>query len=170
MKTIYTHAKRLITITLLLVVFMSQSGLTLSAQQLQPKGNKERIRMEVLKAAVNIEDNRQKVKSLVAESKSTTYEVRQQIGNLKDNLDSLTKEQLELLKKAIQEIKNYKVSNTRFLETMSDYNSKIKAARENKEFDTLLILYNEILTLQNNHKESLTNYISLLDQIIAITP
>lgn len=170
MKTIHTNLKRLITLTLLLVVFMSQSGLTLSAQQLQPKGNKERIRMEVLKAAVNIEDNRQKVKSLVAESKTTTYEVRQKIGSLKDNLDTLTKEQLELLKKAIQEIKNYKLSNTRFLETMAEYNSKIKAARENKEFDTLLILYNEILTLQNKHKESLTNYISLLDQIIAITP
>lgn len=136
--------------------------------QLQPRENKERLRIELLKSVRVIENNRYTIKTLVVESKGKTYELRQKIKELKKNLDDLSKDQLGLLKKAITEIKLQKESNDTFLKVLSEYNNKIKTARDNKELDTLLILYDEIITIQKNHETSLNNYIHLLDKILSI--
>lgn len=159
--------KKYISLLLALCLFFSLTNIP-SQAQLQPRENKERLRIQVLKVAQDIENNRFEIKVLVEETRGKTYEVKQSIRSLRENLDTLTLDQLKLLKQIMVEIKNYHLAKDDFLKAMSEYNAKIKSARDAKDFETLLTLYNEIAFLQTKHKEALTNYSALLDQLLAM--
>lgn len=162
----HLHASLLCCLFILIMIF--QTSNTLYAASTQPRVTKEHLRLELLKSAKIIEDNRATIKLLVVDSKEQTYEVRQKIKVLKNNLDSLTTDQLTTLKSALIELKLQKETNTTYATTLSEYNKKIKSARENKELDTLLTLYQEIIAIQKTHLTSLENYNSLLDKILSL--
>lgn len=159
--------KKFISLFLSLCLFVTLMNIPAQAQ-LQPRENKERLRIQVLKVAQEIENNRFEIKTLIEETRGKTYEVKQSIQSIRENLDTLSLDQLKLLKQIIIEIKKYHQAKDVFLKTMSEYNIKIKSARDAKDFETLLTLYNEIALLQTKHKEALTNYSTLLDQLLAM--
>lgn len=157
-----------VTALLLLICVLLVSFSFDAKAQLQPRESKEKLRIQVLQAGRDIENNRYEIKSLSVESRGKTYAVKDVIVTLKGNLDTLTLDQLKTLKVAILEIKQNKETHRNYLEQLSLYNQKIKSARESKDFETLLTLYNEILTIQVKHEEMLHNYITLLDKILAM--
>lgn len=160
------HASLLCCLFILLLIFQTSS--TLHALSEQPRITKEHLRIELLKSAKEIENNRAVIKLLVIDSKEKTYEVRQKIKSLKNNLDSLSTDQLITLKSALTDLTLQKETNTTYATTLSEYNKKIKSARENKELGTLLTLYQEIIVIQKTHLASLESYSSLLDKILSL--
>jgi septal ring factor EnvC (AmiA/AmiB activator) len=148
-----------------MVLVSSQTQLT---SQLSTRETRERIRLKLLNSVREIENNRALVKEMVIKAKEKTFQVRQKINDLKGNLDSLSIEQLAVIKEVITDIKEQPQSNEAYFFKLSGYNKKIRSARESKDFDTLLILYSEIITVQSTHISSLERYIKLLDKILAI--
>ncbi|PKM57303.1 MAG: hypothetical protein CVU98_06805 [Firmicutes bacterium HGW-Firmicutes-3] len=152
-------------IILMMTMVMLISSTTIVAQnQLRPKEN--RIRSAVVMTSKDVGRSRIMVKDGIRISREKTYVVQQQLKRLQSNLDGLTPEQLMLIKKSIQEIRIYQEGSDAYLGRITDYNGRIRKAREDKDYETLIQVYNEILVLQKHRIERLDRYNSLMDRLI----
>jgi len=152
-------------IILMMIMVMLISSTTIVAQnQLRPREN--RIRSAVVTTSMEVGRSRMRVRDGIRTSREKTYIVQQQLKRLQTNLDGLTPEQLVLIKNAIQEIRNHQEGSEAYLGRIVAYDSKIRKARQDKDYETLIQVYNEILVLQKHRIERLDRYNNLLDRLI----
>ncbi|MCF8017891.1 conserved exported protein of unknown function [Petrocella atlantisensis] len=152
------------TILMMIMVMLISSTTIVAQNQLRPREN--RIRSAVVMTSREVSRSRMIVKEGIRSSREKTYVVQQHLRRVQSNLDSLTPEQLTLIKNSIQEIRTYQEGSNAFLGRIVAYDNRIRKAREEKDYETLIQVYNEILVLQKHRIERLDHYNKLLDRLI----
>jgi hypothetical protein len=152
-------------IILMMMMVMLISSTTIVAQnQLRPREN--RIRSAVVMTSRDVGRSRIRVKDGIRISREKTLVVQQQLKRLQSNLDDLTPEQLMLIKKSIEEIRTYQEGSDAYLGRIVAYDNRVRKAREDKDYETLIQIYNEILVLQKHRIERLDRYNNLMERLI----
>lgn len=120
----------------------------------------------VIEAAAEVSSNRSTITELSAEVRVKTKLAKEKLQILVENTDSITLEQLYRLKSSVVLIKEHQKVIRNTLGQIKAYNEDIRISRQNKDFDRLLILYNEIISIQNTRIRHLNKYNEILDNLI----
>ncbi len=83
-----------------------------------------------------------------------------------ENKDDLSQDQLTHLKDSLIQIKHYQNNLEDTLGAMKTKNLAIRVAREARDFDQLLVLYNEILQIQETRMTDLRLLTEHLNQLL----
>ena len=149
---------------MMIMVMLITSTTVVAQNQQRPREN--RIRSAVVMTSREVGQSRMMVKNGIRTSREKTKIVQEELKGVQSNLDSLTPEQLALIKKSIQEIRSFKEGSDVYLGRIIAYDSSIRKAREDKDYETLIQVYNEILVLQKHRIKRLNDYNNLLDRLI----
>ncbi|MDF1617374.1 hypothetical protein [Petrocella sp. FN5] len=149
---------------MIIMVMLITSTTVVAQNQQRPREN--RIRSAVVMTSREVGQSRMVVKNVIRTSREKTKIVQEELKGVQSNLDSLTPEQLALIKKSIQEIRSFKEGSDVYLGRIIAYDSSIRKAREDKDYETLIQVYNEILVLQKHRIKRLNDYNNLLDRLI----
>lgn len=150
-----------------LLVFLILISSTAFAQDRTTQQARQK-RIAVFSAAQTVEQNRAAIKLITDEVNEKVKATKLKIKALLENKEDLTKDQLILLKKSLTQIKAHQASLKDTFGQIKAYNEDVKLARNNKDFDQLLILYNEIIAIQEIRINDLTQYNDTLDVMLNI--
>lgn len=156
--------KKFILFTLILVTLLSS---TVFATERVTRDERQK-KLVVFETAQIVAQNRESIRILFDEVREKTKETKQKIKTLLDNKDDLTTEQLVMLKDSLTQIKLHQQTLKDTLGQIDAYNEAVKKARDEKDFNQLLVLYNAILGIQEIRINELTQYQDILDSLLSI--
>lgn len=154
--------KRILLIILAIITMVSSTSY---AQERVTREDRQK-RTAVVTAAAQVLENRATIKTLSEEVRIKTKLAKEKIQILSENRDSITQEQLTNLKTSVRIIKEHQKILKNTVGQIKAYDKDIRIARQNKNLDTLLRLYNEILPIQETRITHLKQYNEILDQLI----
>ncbi|PKM52101.1 MAG: hypothetical protein CVV02_03685 [Firmicutes bacterium HGW-Firmicutes-7] len=154
--------KKLILFLLLFIMIISSTSY---AQERADREGRQK-RTAAFSTATIVTENRTTIKTLADEVRVKTNLSKQRIKVLLERKDELSTEQLKILKNSIVLIKETQEAMKTTMGQINAYNNDILAARQAKDFDTLLILYRQIIKIQNIRINQLTRYNQILDTLL----
>ncbi|PKM94691.1 MAG: hypothetical protein CVU84_09255 [Firmicutes bacterium HGW-Firmicutes-1] len=143
--------KKLLIFLILIILFVSSSY----AQE----------RTSPFSAAKVVGENKATIKTLANDVRDNTMLIKEKIQLLSDNNVEISTEQLETLKNYAVLITDQQEAMKATLGQINAYTDDILIARQVKDFDALFILYNEIIKIQTTRIHQLTEYNQLLDDL-----
>lgn len=154
--------KKLIITLIIALLFIS------SISYAQEKSSPEirQKREAVYTTSQKVYQNRILIKNLSAEVRTKTKLVKDKIHSHLISSNSLSAKQLNALKASISKLKEDQMSLKNTVGQISPYDKAIRAARLEKDYDTLLILYKETLQIQKLRIDALKQYNKTLDNIL----
>lgn len=152
-----------IVLSLLLFIFIISST---SFAQERPNQEVRQKKAAVFVAAKTVAENRETIKYLSTTLRDKTKLTKQTIKVKLENKDQLTLEQLDTLKDSLLALKTNQDAIKDTFGDIQAYNDDLKQARENKDFDSLIDIYQSIISIQELRIAELTRLNSVLDGLL----
>lgn len=115
-----------------------------------------------------IKANREQIKTMRTEFKALRQQVKEHLGNLKQNSEALTDEQIQLLKNLKTQLRDRKDALIGTNINMSQERLTLRQMRRARNYEAVLTAYGNIITIQKERMEQLSNMKTICQQILAI--
>lgn len=115
-----------------------------------------------------IKNNREQIKTLKQEFAALRLQVKERLEALKQNPGSLTQEQLQLLKTLKTQLRDCKDALIGTNINMSQHRLTLRQMRRGRNYEAVLTAYGNIITIQKERMERLSNMKEICQQILAV--
>lgn len=147
--------KRIIILIMIFILTLATTSYALDRQNTQDRERRQKI-TRIVNSTDKITENRAKIRQLTSNIRDNIKKAKTRTTFLLAHKDDLTTEQLEQLKEVLTALKSSDEALKNTSGSIKAYNEEIKQALNNKDLDTLITVYQEILEIQNNRIAELT--------------
>ncbi len=125
--------------------------------------------MEQVKPLIQkIANNREQIRTMTQELAALRLQVKEHLGDLKDDPESLTEEQIQLLKQLRTQLRECKDALIATNGDMSQHRLRLRQMRRDRNYEEVLAAYGKVITVQEERMQQLSKMKEICGQIISV--